>query len=272
MRKKFVVATLLTLVLSLVLVGTAWGITNGDPDNYEHPYVGLSVYYDADGNPLWRCSGALLSPTLYLTAGHCVEAPAAHAEIWFLEDVRGANAPTYPFAGPESVGGTPYGHPQYDPNAFYLHDLGVVVLDEPVYLSQYAVLPTEGVIDDLAAGSGKKDLQVEAVGYGLQRSSPVDARDIRFRIRLKALLDVIDVNGTAGIPDGIAIIVSGNHHTGGTCFGDSGGPQLLNGGTVVVAVTSFGLNGTCGGVGGGYRVDTADDLNWLYGTFGAHLP
>ena len=38
------------------------------------------VAKDADGNPLWRCSGTLLSPTVYLTAGHCTEAPAASAE------------------------------------------------------------------------------------------------------------------------------------------------------------------------------------------------
>jgi hypothetical protein len=32
---------------------------------------------------------------------------------------------------------------------------------------------------------------------------------------------------------------------------------------VVGGVTSFGLNGSCGGTGGVYRVDRSDDLNWL---------
>jgi secreted trypsin-like serine protease len=80
-------------------------------------------------------------------------------------------------------------------------------------------------------------------------------------------LDVVSITGTAGIPEGTSVVVSGNTNTGGTCFGDSGGPQFLNGGTTVIAVTSFGLNGNCAGVGGGYRVDGADDLAWL-ATFG----
>src|SRR4026209_1510897 len=85
-----------------------------------HPYVGLMVAQDGDGNPLWRCSGTLISPTLFLTAGHCTEAPAKHAEIWFDADVEsGSPANGYPLTGEAS--GTPFTHPQYDPNAFYLH-------------------------------------------------------------------------------------------------------------------------------------------------------
>ncbi len=59
--------------------------------------------------------------------------------------------------------------------------------------------------------------------------------------------------------------------TGGTCFGDSGGPNFLNDTNIVVAVTSFGLNGNCKGTGWGYRVDQSDDLDWLYSTFGDQL-
>jgi hypothetical protein len=36
-------------------------------------------------------------------------------------------------------------------------------------------------------------------------------------------------------------------------------------------VTSFGLNGTCAGTGGVYRVDRSDDLTWLTSAFGSHL-
>jgi len=50
-------------------------ITYGELDGNRHPYVGLMVAQDADGNPLWRCSGTLMSPTIFLTAGHCTEPP-----------------------------------------------------------------------------------------------------------------------------------------------------------------------------------------------------
>jgi secreted trypsin-like serine protease len=59
---------------------------------------------------------------------------------------------------------------------------------------------------------------------------------------------------------------SGSAASGGTCFGDSGGPNFLGSSNVLAGVTSYGLNSTCGGTGV-YRVDKADDLTWL-ATFG----
>ena len=59
----------------------------------------------------------------------------------------------------------------------------------------------------------------------------------------------------------------GSNNTGGTCFGDSGGPIFLQGTTTIVAVTSFGISSTCTGSTGGYRLDQPDDLAWL-ATFG----
>jgi hypothetical protein len=53
---------------------------------------------------------------------------------------------------------------------------------------------------------------------------------------------------------------------------DSGGPNFIGDSNVVGGVTSFGLNGNCAGTGGVYRVDQADDLNWLNSAFGAYLP
>jgi len=239
----------------------------GDPDANEHPYVGLMVA-NIGGAPRWRCSGALISPTMYVTAGHCTFG-AETVNIWFEEDV-GAGRPGngYPFGGGTSVSGTPFTHPNYDDNAFFLYDLGVVILDEPVYMASYASLPTLGLLDEFANMRGPDYPTMEAVGYGLQDIRPIEVSNL---VRLKALTNVIGIKGVFGVPDGTSIKLSNNHNTGGTCFGDSGGPEFYRGSTVIGAVTSFGINGNCAGTGGGYRIDQADDLDWLNNTFAAHI-
>ena len=75
----------------------------------------------------------------------------------------------------------------------------------------------------------------------------------------------IQIDG--GLVGDFSLLLSNNHSTGGTCFGDSGGPNFIGTSNVVGGVTSFGLNGNCAGTGGVYRVDQPDDLNWLK-TFG----
>ena len=265
--KKVTTALLLTLVFALSTIGAARAVTDGELDGNRHPYVGLMVAQDADGNPLWRCSGTLLSATLFLTAGHCTEAPAAHVEIWFASDVEsGIPANGYPLDG--DVGGTPYTHPQYNPNAFYLYDLGVVVLDKPVRMRKYGALPRRDVLDTLATQRGTQDVTFTAVGYGLQESFPDAAswQENNQRVRMLARPHLLQIN--TGFTGDYSLLLSNNANTGGTCFGDSGGPNFIGDSNVVGAVTSYGINGNCAGTGGVYRVDRADDLNWL-ATFGA---
>jgi V8-like Glu-specific endopeptidase len=269
--KKVTVSLLLTLMLVFSTISVASAVTDGELDGEGHPYVGLMVAQDEEGNPLWRCSGTLLSPTLFLTAGHCTEAPAAHVEIWFDSDVEsGIPENGYPYTG--DAGGTPYTHPQYDPDAFYLYDLGVVVLDEPVVMDEYGALPELNQLDSLATRRGKQDVTFTAVGYGLQESFPDAAawKENNQRVRMVAYPHLIQING--GLVGDFSLLLSNNAHTGGTCFGDSGGPNFIGDTNVVAGVTSFGMNGNCAGTGGVYRVDRADDLDWLYSEFGEHLP
>src|SRR6185503_2745861 len=56
-------------------------------------------------------------------------------------------------------------HPEYDPNAFYTHDLGIVVLDEPLVLDEYGQLPELNSLDELELGA-----RFDSVGFGLQRA------------------------------------------------------------------------------------------------------
>ncbi len=53
--------------------------------------------------------------------------------------------------------------------------------------------------------------------------------------------------------------------SGGTCFGDSGGPDLLRGKDTVLAVNSYVTNINCRGVGYSARVDIPQVLGWING-------
>lgn len=272
--KKVTIAILLSVVLVFGAFGIAGAITDGELDGDGHPYVGLMVA-DVDGVPSWRCSGTLISPTIFLTAGHCTDGATA-ARVWFNSDMTYDSVPfpLYPYggAGSGATEGTAYTHPQYDPNAFFLYDLGVVVLDEPVYMDVYGVLPQLNQLDVLKTKRGKQDVTFTAVGYGLQQSFPDAAswKENNLRIRMVAYPKLNQING--GIVGDFSLLLSNNANTGGTCFGDSGGPNFIGKSTVIGGVTSFGLNGNCAGTGGVYRVDRADDLDWLYSEFGDQLP
>ena len=268
------------LVIGGVLALPAAAITDGQPDNDGHPYVGLMVAQDASGNPLWRCSGTLLSSTVYLTAGHCTEAPAARAEIWFASGPiptdsnytsvaaggTGCANPAvtgYPCHG--DTGGIVHTHPSFDPDAFFLFDLGVVTLEKAVVRTTYGALPKLNELDSLKP---KRSTTFTAVGYGLQRAFPdaAAAKDEAIKVRLVAHPHLIQINNPGSTGD-FSLILSANASTGGTCFGDSGGPNFIGTSNVLAGVTSYGKNPTCAGQGGVYRVDRADDLTWL-ATFG----
>jgi hypothetical protein len=270
--KKTIVSILLALVLILSTVGLASAISDGEKDGNAHPYVGLMLAKDADGNPLWRCSGTMLSDTVFLTAGHCTESPAATAEIFFAAgpipvdpNYAGTCADPavtgYPCHG--DVSGSVYTHPDFNSATFFLHDVGVVVLDAPHPLSGYGALPTVDQLDVLKTKRGQQDVTFTAVGYGLQKSFPDAAswKDAAVRERMVAHPRLIQIN--TGFTGDQSLLLSNNANTGGTCFGDSGGPNFLGDSNVVAGVTSFGINGNCAGTGGVFRMDRQNVLDFV---------
>ena len=259
---------LLMVATGAMLVGLtatpAGAITNPRPDGTAHPYVGLAIF-DVDGEPSWRCSGTLLSPTLFLTAGHCTDG-ATTARVWFSEVVQGNSE--YPFGGKTSYEGVPHTYPGFCIGCgkglpgFAQYDVGVIVLSEPVPLSvvrTYGQLPTAGLVDRLAASA-----PVDLVGYGVQRQirggGPPQWTGVRNRMQADARL----VAGKFVHSDQfIRVTANPGQGKGGTCFGDSGGPVLTDGGRTVLAVNSYVTNSNCAGVTYSQRIDTPEILRWI---------
>lgn len=265
-------------VVAAVGTGPANAITDGELDGEKHPFVGIMIAQDGGGEPLWRCSGTLIAPNVFLTAGHCTEAPAEHVEIWFDSDVDQYYVPEtqegagddywsngYPYTG--VVGGTPHVHPEFYDAPFVVHDVGVVVLDKDVPgITEFGELPEPDQLDKLKTTRGRQDVTFTAVGYGLQKSFPDAAswktQADRVRYVAHPKLNQINVRGFTG---DFSMLLSNNAHTGGTCFGDSGGPNFLGDSNVVAGVTSFGINGNCAGTGGVFRMDRASALDFVNG-------
>lgn len=262
LRRSVLVALLAGMVLSTASAASA--ITNGRPDGGEHPYVGVAVLEDDLG--AYACSGALLSPTVFLTAGHCT-ATAGTARVSVDEDVDDpANPPTY-YPGTVAtfedfcVGcgtglfGTVSG------------DVGLVLLQGDGVPT--SVVDTYATLPDAGAAAGTRKAGVDLVGYGAQSrllggGPPV--WDGVLSGRQQADAEVLPGSFKAA-DELLKVTANPGQGTGGQCFGDSGGPVLEEGTSTVLAVNSYVTNGSCAGVTYATRIDRPDVLAWIQ----AHL-
>ena len=176
----------------------------------------------------------------------------------------------YPFPGPWAIEAAEiYTHPDYlaTPTIpglpmFDAYDIGIIVLSEPIFLDEYAELPDAGYVDTL-----RKYAPVDTVGYGVttqERGGGVDPYSAWQwdRYRNFATANLIP---SKDIISDMFLKVSSNkgRGTGGTTYGDSGGPILQAGTNIVLGLTSFGPNFNCDGVGYDQRLDRYDVLDWV---------
>jgi len=279
---RWVLAPLSLAVASAGLLASPSGAVTGPniQEDFQHPYVGLVAFYNADGEFLHRCTGTLLSSRVFLTAGHCVAGDDAGnvaplARIWFEQD---AGADYDPITGTPATSGYPvtggvtsthlYNYGFTDLASIpETHDVGLIVLDSgavhDVYpdISSYGTLPAVGAADDVGTGM---DAVVTVSGYGVTRTNGKNGNNVlSFRERLMGKTFIINNHNTNTA--GYNLQLASNFGGGrvGTCFGDSGGPIFAGETTTVLAVNSFVKNWSCGGQGFPYRVDTAEVQGWM---------
>ena len=258
-----ILAALILILLPVMAPATV--AVQGKPDGAGHPNVGLLVVVDPD-NPARTsmCSGTLVAPRVFVTAGHCT-ARFPQARVGLVTfDTRLTTAS--PFAP-----GLIYTHPQFllpdDVN-----DLGVVVLRDPVAGVRPAPLPAADLLELRQRKPDLPDSPFITVGYGAQRQGGATPAELAF--------DGIRRVGMARLTDLTALyaILSGSDAgggAGGTCYGDSGGPNFLGGSDMIVGVTSAVRDATCGGqVYRAYRLDTPPARAFLssFAQYGVVLP
>ena len=281
------------LTLLLGLAAPASAITYGQLDNGEHPYVGFMIFF-SPADPGWfSCTGTALDSTTFLTAGHCTfpvgtdgEETAGNSggnDVWVTFDdtdvlagwPRRADYPTeqalydarsaWLNANPSYIKGTAYPNPAYDDFGEFPvnHDDGVVVLDSAAPVNTFGVLAPIGTAEDLVDNAKtKNDALVETAGYGIQAIQP---HPLEEETLYKSTSRIVEVSGNAS--------KAGNLHTlnnpsavggvGGSCFGDSGGPVMVNNTNQVIAVVSYGFSGTCHGADYSWRVDAQSEYNFI---------
>ena len=236
----------LAALAALALAAPATAVTNGSVDGNQHPNVGGLVAPTAYSDGTWiYCSGTLISPTVFLTAAHCGEGGDGRVRVTFSTAYQ---------AGDTTYAGTFHADPAYNQKQSDPHDIAVVVLDKAVKGIAPAALPAAGSLSNLPS-----DQQFTSVGYGAHEvtNEPGGHQYLYDDVRMVATGTLNSTN-----PAWLRISMNPATGNGGTCYGDSGGPNFLGSSNTVAATTITG-DAICRSTNVDYRLDTASARAFL---------
>ena len=237
-----VLAAGLAVVAAALLPAGASAITNGVLDGSGHPEVGALLAPQAYSDGTWEtCTGTLISPTVFLTAAHCDQG-VTRVAVTFDSTYNATTGTTH--------WGTWHADPSYNKVQSDAHDIAVVVFDKSVSHITPARLPAAGSLNNLTVGT-----EFTSVGYGAQ-SVTVD-HGLTFNY---ADVRYVATGGLDALnPSWLRISMNAALGNGGTCYGDSGGPNFLVAGTTetnTVAGTTITGDYVCRATNVDYRLDT----------------
>jgi secreted trypsin-like serine protease len=255
MKRRFPVL-LAVLAVVLLLAVPASAITFGYPDGNRHPNVGAMLVDVSDEGLVFVCSGTLIAPQVFLTASHCLAWMPGQGigfdKVWVsFDSVVDESATLHHGVG---VLNPEFGGPRSNRN-----DVAVILLDEPVNGIAPASLPTAGLLDEMKADHALKSQRFVAVGYGTLRDDktggPHSLTDTNERHYAEQSFLSLQ-------PYWIQLSMNPSTGSGGTCYGDSGGPHFIGDTGVVAAVTVTG-DMWCRATDVVYRMDTDSARSFL---------
>lgn len=214
---------------ALALAATVAGCGVEDLAERESPIIGgtrsigteatvLLASFPADRSVLATCTAVLVSPTVLLTAAHCVDDENHPGYLYGV--FTGDDASPYSslallephLADVVSV----HAHPQYSPDLPFYADIATVVLAAPLDITPapFRATPLDASFEGMTA---------RIVGYGQTTYGQYNST------RYEASTQVVTLDN-----DTIVVGDAGKH----SCLGDSGGPAFVNG--TVVGIDSYG--------------------------------
>lgn len=243
---------------ALATAGSALAITNGQHDGNGHPNVGAMMAYDDPSQPNTLqelCSGTLVAPTVFLTAAHCTDYLLNDLHTTTVFVTFNTNSAMGPY-----IQGTMVQDPLYNPKpAQNGNDIAVILLASAPGITP-ATLPPVGLLDSMKANKTlNQSSAFTAVGYGdgdrqVGGGKPTFAFD-GFRGVATSFFNALTGSW-------LRLTQNASVGAGGTCFGDSGGPNFI-GTSDVIAATTISGDTACRSTNVDLRMDTQSAQDFL---------